>query len=156
MENLNNIKEVVKKHHGYLKTELPEIERLAYTIFKVHFEDSGDFLEQVYRLFGKLKNILEVHIIKEERGLFNMMMDYEKSPSKELLEEILKGIEDIESDFDIAEGVLKELRKATNDYQLPSSSCATFEKTYNKLQELESDLIKHRDLESNIIFKSFK
>lgn len=85
-----------------------------------------------------------------------MMMDYDKSPSKELLEEILKGIEEIESDFDVAEDVLKELRKATNNYQLPSSSCATFEKTYNKLQELESDLIKHRDLESNIIFKSFK
>jgi len=156
MNNLNNIKDVVKKHHGYLKTELPEIERLSYTIFKVHFEDSGDFLEQVYRLFGKLKNILEVHIIKEERGLFNMMMDYEKSPSKELLEEILKGIGEIELDFLVVEDILKELRKTTNDYTLPKSSCATFEKTYHKLQELEADLLKHRDLESNNIFRSFK
>lgn len=156
MDNLNILKEVVKVHHGYLKTELPEIEKLIYTIFKVHFEDSGVFLEQVYRLFGRLKNILEVHIIKEERGLFNMIMDYEAEASEENLRKIMEDIGEIEDDLYKVEDILKEIRIVTNDYQLPPTSCATFEKTYAKLQELELNFLRHKDIEIKSIFKDFK
>ena len=43
MTNLENktysdiIEYILKDHHAYLKRELPEIERLVFTIYKVHF-----------------------------------------------------------------------------------------------------------------------
>lgn len=150
------IREATRNHHAYLKEELPEIERLTHTIFRVHYEDSGDFLEIVYRLFGKLKTLLEIHIINEERSLFYQIIDYQEKPSDELLEEIKKGIEEIESDFDIAEEIFREIRKTTNNYVVPPSSCQTFDKTYKKLEDLEAEFSKHKDLEMDQIFKPFK
>lgn len=147
------IKDVIKTHHGYLKEALPEIERLAYTIYRVHFDDNGDLLEKVYRLFSNLKTTLEVHIIKEERGLFYMIMDYEEEASEELLNEIQKGIKEIEADFALIESILEELRETTNNYVLPASSCTTFGITYNKLEELEADLTKHMEIEKTQIFQ---
>lgn len=150
------IEYVLKNHHTPLKRELPELEKLVYTIFKVHFEDSGDVLEKVHRLFGQLKTILEVHIIKEERALFYMIMDYEKEPSKELLEDIIRGIESIEGDNREVELTVKRIREVTNDYLIPPTGCPTYVNTYDKLKELETDLLQHVDIENNILFNRLK
>ena len=52
--------------------------------------------------------------------------------------------------------ILKELRQVTDDYKIPSDVCETFISTYNKLQELESDLFQHIHLENNILFPKLK
>ena len=52
--------------------------------------------------------------------------------------------------------IIRELRECTNDYELPPSSCSTFESTYDKLQDLERDLNKHIEIESNILFHRLK
>ena len=150
------IEHILNNHHSLIKKELPEIEKLVYTIFKVHFEDSGDVLEKVHRLFGQLKTILEVHIIKEERALFYMIMDYEKEPSKELLEDIIRGIESIEGDNREVELTVKRIREVTNDYLIPPTGCPTYVNTYDKLKELETDLLQHVDIENNILFNRLK
>lgn len=150
------IETLLKKHHAYLKRELPEIERLGFTIFKVHFFDSGEVLERVHKLFGCLKTTLESHIIKEERALFHMIRDYEKEPSEELLISLLKEIKRAERDNLESINILKELREVTNSYELPPSSCQTYETTYRKLGELESELYAHIDLEQNILFERLR
>lgn len=141
---------ILKSHHGYLKKEMPEIERLVFTIFKVHFFDSGHVLENVHKLFGQLKAELEAHIIKEERSLFYMIKDYEKAPSKELLENIIECIESVEADNRTVEVILKKLRQITDGYMVPTSGCPTFDLTYKKLMEMETDLLKHIDIENTI------
>lgn len=150
------IEYILKNHHSYLKRELPEIERLGFTIFKVHFFDSGDVLEKVHKLYGQLKAILESHIIKEERALFHEIRDYEKKPSKELLEKILEGIKSVERDNEEALEIMKNLRECTNNYRLPPTSCPTYENTYRKFEELESDLYKHIEIENNYLFNRLK
>lgn len=150
------IEHILKNHHTPLKKELPELEKLVYTIFKVHFEDSGDVLEKVHRLFGQLKTILESHIIKEERALFYMIIDYEKESSKELLEDIVRRIESVEEDNKEAMGLIKKIREITNDYIVPPTGCPTYVNTYNRLKELEASLLQHVDIENNIMFNRLK
>src|SRR5699024_4967291 len=90
------INHVLKNHHRLLKEELPEIEELVLTIYRVHFEDSGEVLEKVHRLFGRLKIELESHMIQEERSLFYMVKDYKRDQSDKSLKDILEAIERIE------------------------------------------------------------
>lgn len=162
MGNLDNlgysdiIEYILKEHHSYLKRELPEIERLVFTIYKVHFFDSGHVLEQVHKLYGQLKAILESHIIKEERALFFDIKDYENKPSKELHEKILNRINSVVEDNEESLSIIKELRECTNNYELPPTSCPTFEDTYRRLQELEKDLKMHIEVENDILFRRLK
>ncbi len=162
MDNLQNktyseiIEYILKNHHSYLKRELPEIERLVFTIYKVHFFDSGDVLEKVHKLFGQLKATLESHIIKEERAVFFDIKDFEKKPSKELLDKVLAGVKNVEKDTEEIMDILKNIRESTKGFELPPTSCPTFDNTYNKLEELERDLIKHIEVENQVLFERLK
>jgi regulator of cell morphogenesis and NO signaling len=47
---------------------------------------------------------------------------------------------------------LKEIRAITGDYSLPPGACRTYTLTFQKLEELESDVFLHVHLENNILF----
>ncbi len=151
--NADIINHILKNHHAFLKKELPEIEELVFTIFKVHFMDSGDILEKVHRLFNHLKTEFEAHIIKEERVLFHIVKEYENNPSRELLESVLEGISRVEENNIEIENILKELRKVTDGYTVPPTGCPTYEKTYAKLNEIERNTISHFKLERDLMFR---
>lgn len=146
----DTINYILKNHHSYLKEVLPELENFVFTIFRVHFNDSGEALEKLYKLFSHLKAELNSHIIKEERALFFMIKDYEKEPSQELISDIKAGIQWVREDNEQIKGLLKEIREVTDEYTLPSSSCATYEATYDKLKELESYTHKHLEIEEKL------
>lgn len=61
-------------------------------------------------------------------------------------------IEELEKEHIAAGDILKELEKVTSDYLIPDDVCGTFEMTYAKLKEMESDLFQHIHLENNILF----
>ena len=48
--------------------------------------------------------------------------------------------------------LLKRLRSVTRDYTLPDDACATYQLTFQNLEELESDMFRHVHLENNILF----
>jgi len=48
--------------------------------------------------------------------------------------------------------ILREIRKITNDFTLPSDGCMTFQSLYQTLQGLEADLHQHIHLENNVLF----
>lgn len=147
---------IVNNHHAFLKKELPATEKLVSKILKVHFIDSGQVLTKVHKLFSQLKTELEMHLIKEEEVLFPMIKEYEKSPSDELLDKIVKEIIGTEGEHDEAGNILKELREVTNQYEMPSTGCNTFDLTYKKLEEIESDTFRHIHLENNIMHERLR
>ncbi|MTI48714.1 iron-sulfur cluster repair di-iron protein [Sporosalibacterium faouarense] len=147
---------IVNKHHSYMKEVLPITTDLVSKILQVHYEESGDVLSKVHSLFNSLRTEIEAHLIKEEEILFPRIKEYEKAPSKSLLDEAIKVMEETENEHDNAGDILKEIRKITNDYEVPSTGCFTFEKTYEKLQNIESDLFQHIHLENNILFERLK
>ncbi len=146
---------IVNTHHSYLRTELPLISEYVNTILKVHGKNHGDVLFKVHKLFHSLKADLEQHLIKEEEILFPMIKEYDRNPSLEMVGRIASTIKELEDEHEGAGGILKELREITQNYTLPEDGCRTYGITFQRLEELESDLFQHIHLENNILFKAF-
>lgn len=142
---------IVNTHHAYLWAELPRISEFTAKILRVHGEHHPE-LSQVYRLFHKLKMELEEHLIKEETSQYPAIKEYEKSRTEASLEKAINLNKELEDEHTGAGDILKELRKVTNDYEVPADGCNTYRLTYAKLEELESDTFQHIHLENNILF----
>jgi len=145
------IDHIVNTHHAYLQVELPKIGELVNKILRVHGQGHSE-LAKVHKLFSNLRMELEQHLIKEEEIEFPTIKEYERSNSKELLEKIVAGMEELENEHEGAGDILKELRKITNGFVAPEDGCNTYRLTYNKLRELEEDTFTHIHLENNILF----
>lgn len=145
------IDHIVNVHHAYLQRELPKIGELTAKILRVHGVRHGE-LAKVHKLFSTLRMELEEHTIKEETVDFLKIKEYEKTNSKELLNEIASAIKELKSEHEGAGDILKELRKITNDFTVPEDGCNTYRLTYDKLKELESETFEHIHLENNILF----
>lgn len=139
-------------HHVYLKRVLPELGELTTKIMRVHGLNHKD-LFRVHKLFSALKAELEQHLLKEEEILFPMIKDCVNNAKARELDEIMLIVKETEDEHEAAGDILKELRRITEDYQVPADGCGTYEKTYRTLEELESDLFQHIHLENNILFK---
>jgi regulator of cell morphogenesis and NO signaling len=46
----------------------------------------------------------------------------------------------------------KQMSLLTNDFEVPSDGCATYEVTYRTLDEFVKDLHRHIHLENNVLF----
>lgn len=146
------IDHIVNTHHAYLNQELPRLSENVTKILRVHGVHHGAVLSKVHKLFHSLKMDLEQHLIKEEEILFPLIKEYEKNPTDSLLPKIRETIQDIENEHTAAGDILKEIRSITEQYVTPADACTTFRSTYQRLEELESDLFQHIHLENNILF----
>ncbi|MDA7027940.1 iron-sulfur cluster repair di-iron protein [Bacillus sp. CLL-7-23] len=142
---------VIDTHHAYLNEVLPELSGFVTKVYRVHGVHHPE-LAQVHQLFHQLKAELEHHLIQEEEQIFPKITAYEKTNSEQHLTEAVQAIDILEQEHEAAGNILKELRKVTNDYDLPEGACTTYTLTYLKLDELESDLFQHIHLENNILF----
>ncbi len=95
---------------------------------------------------------LEDHLTKEETIQYPAIKEYEKTKSLNDLKKAVDIINDLESEHTNAGDILKELRTITNDFTMPEGGCETFELTYQKFHEMESDIFQHIHLENNILF----
>lgn len=136
-------------HHSYLRKALPEASELLNTILRVHGKNHRELFE-MYQLFGRLKTDLEQHLLKEENLLFPIL---EKPDDNRL--EAISLTDEIITEHEAAGEILRELRKISNNYELPEDACNTYRKAYALLIELEEDLHQHIHLENNILLKEY-
>ncbi len=142
------IKHIIDTHHNYLYNELPNIGELIEKIIRAHGDNHKE-LYQVQELFTALAKELLAHLPKEEEEIFPLILKGEEK------EQIKNKINELENEHEGAGIILKELRKVTNGYSIPSDVCLTFEMTYRKLVNLENDIFQHIHLENNILFKRY-
>jgi regulator of cell morphogenesis and NO signaling len=145
------IDHIVHVHHAYLRKELPLLSEFTTKILRVH-GGSHPELTKLHTRFHQLKMELEQHLIAEEEQLFPLLKQLAQNPSAEQSESVKHHIRDLEDDHSAAGDCLKEMRAITNEYTLPPNACRTFTLTYQKLQDLESDLFQHIHLENNVLF----
>jgi len=136
-------------HHAYLRHALPETAELLNTILRVHGKNHRELFE-VYKLFGQLKTDLEQHLLKEETILFPDLNQADVN-----LKEITEMTAEIIKEHEAAGEVLRELRRITGNYSVPSDACNTFKKSYSMLEEIEQDLHQHIHLENNILLQQY-
>lgn len=153
-ESMSNIiNYILDNHHTFMKDILSEINILMFKILKVHYKTDGEVLLKVHSLFGSLKTELEAHLIKEEENLFPLILKYEETKENKYKNEILKFINDTESEHDAAGDVFKKLEKLTNNYVAPKGACYSYKRTYELLDALEKDTFNHIHMENSILFK---
>ncbi|MBA4602663.1 iron-sulfur cluster repair di-iron protein [Thermoactinomyces mirandus] len=145
------ISHVVNTHHAYLNNELPVLSQFVTKILRVHGRNHPE-LTSLHRVFHQLKMDLEQHLVSEEEVVFPLILEYEKTGSVAALEKALQKIDELESEHDDAGDLLKEMRKITDRYTLPEGACRTYTLTFQKLEQLESDMFQHVHLENNIMF----
>lgn len=145
------INHVVNTHHAYLNNELPVLSQFVTKILRVHGPNHPE-LSSLHRSFHQLKMDLEQHLVSEEEIVFPLIAEYEKTGSTSALEKALQKIDELESEHDDAGDLLKEMRKITDQYTLPEEACRTYTLTFQKLEQLESDMFQHVHLENNILF----
>lgn len=145
------IDHIIHKHHSFLYQELPALGQFVTKVARVHGGTRHELLE-VYRLFNDLKSELEQHTIKEEQTVFPLIKGFEANPNSENLAKLKEVIKELEDEHTGAGDLLKKLREVTADYLLPEGACMTYQLTYRRLDELESDLFQHIHLENNILF----
>lgn len=143
---------ILEKHHGYLYKTLPELSRFTAKILKIHGAKHPE-LQQIYNLYNDFKIEIEQHVIKEEEVVFPLIVQYEKKPSREQLQNLKRIFLTLETEHLTNTEILRTIREVTNNYQPPKDACLTYQLTFIKLQELEVDLMKHMHLENDILLK---
>lgn len=146
------IDHIVNVHHEYLRNELPILSQFVTKIVRVHGGKEDLVLPALHKKFHEMKIELDQHLITEEEILFPLMRQYASNPTTELHEQVIKGLHVLETDHSSVGDALKEMRTMTGGYKLPSEACRTYTLTFQKLDELESDMFQHIHLENNILF----
>lgn len=145
------VDQILNVHHAYLYENLPKISELTTKILRVHGEKHPE-LSRVHKLFHIIKMELEAHLIEEETIQYPAIREYLINNREIDLNKAINIVEQLQDEHTGAGNILKELRKITNDYEVPANTCTTYRLTYNKLEEMESDLFQHIHLENNILF----
>ena len=133
------ISHILAKHHSFLKEELPRLDQLLTKIVNKRYHHLAPALE----IFLGLKAELDQHLLKEEIILF---------PRIQRLEVVRGPIRMMELEHDSAGNALRQLRAATNDFEVPEGVCNTYRAVMASLEELEADLHMHIHLENNVLF----
>lgn len=152
------VNHIVGVHHTYLKKELPRLRSLEEKVLNAHGAEHGDMLRQVHALFVTLDTELSDHLDQEEKVVFPQIVvadtrTREKAPKRVASAGWVRNpIGQLEQEHDSAGQLLAKLRKATDNYTLPSDACPTFKALYDGLQGMEADLHQHIHLENNVLF----
>lgn len=145
------VEHILDTHHAYLWSELPKISEYVTKILRVHGEHHLELI-QVHKLFHMVKMELEGHLVKEETMQYPAIFKYLENNDVVDLNKAVQVIAELEAEHTAAGDILKQLREITNDYQVPADGCRSYDLTYMKLEEMESDIFQHIHLENNILF----
>ena len=148
---------IVEAHHVFTRDELARLEPLFAKVVSVHGQNHPELL-RANELFRSLSADLTPHMFKEEQILFPHIRNLERAALNKLpapfapFGTVNNPVRMMMYEHDVAGEILRELRKVTNDYALPSDACISFQTLYQALEDLEADLHQHIHLENNILF----
>ena len=151
------ISHIVRTHHAFVRTQIPEIGRLMEKVYSKHGPNHLE-LGEIRGTFEGLGQELTTHLMKEENILFPYIERMEESVLQR--EPILpppfgtvaNPVRMMEHEHDDAGTALKTLRKASGDYTPPADACTSFRALYTALANFEKDLHQHIHLENNVLF----
>ena len=151
------ITHIVDKHHAFTREELVRLEALLAKVSGVHGENHPELFE-IQDQFGKLREELEPHMLKEENVLFPYIVRIEEaSAANQTLppppfRTVQNPVRVMMGEHDAAGDILRKIRETSSDYAVPPDGCISYKTLYSALTALEVDLHQHIHLENNILF----
>jgi regulator of cell morphogenesis and NO signaling len=151
------INHIVEKHHVFTREEMARLAPLFAKVVSVHGQNHPE-LPHANELFRRLSDDMTSHMFKEEQILFPYIKSLERAAVNKLpapfapFGTVNNPVRMMMMEHDVAGEILRELRKVTNDYALPSDACISFQTLYQALENFEKDLHQHIHLENNLLF----
>lgn len=152
------ITHIVDTHHAFTRSELQRIENLLQKVIARH-GDAHPELKSIGACFGALQADLGPHLIKEEQVLFPYVRDLERhqhgeipTPPAACFGALDNPIRQMTTEHQTVGDLLKKIRHLTGDFTVPADGCPTYRSTYQALEGLEVDLMRHIHLENNVLF----
>lgn len=144
---------IVKTHHAFLRTELPQVHMMAEKVARVH-GDRHPELPQVYRGFVRMEQEMCQHMMKEESILFPLCVDLEKATEMPSMHcgSVAGPIRMMEMEHNEMAAFFDRARALTNNLTPPDDACMTYRALFQRLGELEQDLHLHTHKENNVLF----
>jgi regulator of cell morphogenesis and NO signaling len=151
------IDHIVTRHHLFTREEMVRLDALLTKVVSVH-GDKHPELHEVSTLLKRLGEDLNPHMLKEERVLFPYIVQLDRSVNGNAsapfapFGTVKNPVRMMMMEHDAAGDILRELRRVTSDYAIPSDACISYKTLYEALEALERDLHQHIHLENNILF----
>lgn len=148
---------IVNTHHNYVRKMLPEIGSYAAKVAKVHGDQHPE-LRAIWKLTQEIAAEMSAHMAKEEGVLFPYIkslvtaMNNTSGVQVPHFRTIQNPITVMEAEHELVGKHLEEIRRLSNNYQLPADACASYTVFFKMLAEFEDDLHMHVHLENNILF----
>nr|MBP9186770.1 hemerythrin domain-containing protein [Bacteroidia bacterium] len=146
---------ILNTHHTYVRKNLPDLVAYAKKVAEVHGSQHPE-LHKIKTLVDEVNAELTSHMVTEEEVLFpavKQLVLAHKNGQKIDTRELEKNIKLLENEHEIVGKSMAEMRDLSNNYTLPSDSCASYALLFKMLDEFENDLHLHIHLENNILFK---
>ena len=111
-------------------------------------------MKEVRDEFFKAAESISDHMQQEEEILFPFIRSIalQKDTTQEEKKIIQAELSKLRSDHDIEGDRFKRISQLTNNYEVPSDGCTTYEICMLNLQNFERMLHEHVHLENNILF----
>jgi regulator of cell morphogenesis and NO signaling len=154
----NLIKHIVDKHHAYLHSELPALDRL---IGRMTTESPIDDvpLVKLHKTIQRLKRELELQMRKEEAILFPAISDLDASVAGGGQPNPISQFGSVANlsrvlgqNHNKTACELDEIRELTNNYRHRSGGHLAVPDVFRRLRALALDMHKHVHLENNVLF----
>ena len=149
---------ILNVHHLYLKKALPDVNEYVIRFLEGHKQKYPE-LAELENVLNRLMKEIPPHMLQEEEIIFPYIKHiYHAWHNKEsygnlLVRTLRKPVEGMmKKEHESVSRHLQKMRVLTNDYRPPVNACVTHKVAFAKLNELDSDLVQHIHIESNILF----
>lgn len=147
---------IEKKHHRYVREQMPVIKKFLDKLCKVHGERHPE-LFKINELFSAVVEELTKHLRKEEMVLFPYIRKMVTTYNGKILEtpefrSVKNPINMMMDEHDTEGERFRKIGELTSNYTPPDDACNTYKAAFVLLKEFESDLHIHIHLENNILF----
>jgi regulator of cell morphogenesis and NO signaling len=148
---------IINVHHAYLYQALPVLENQLVPFATSHRKKHPELLELV-EIFKELSAALSVHNRYEEEILFPYIKQIESTYRRKesygnlFVKTLRKPLGNVEAEHKKISAILKEIRQLTSNYKEPENACTNHKVIFQKLLELDNDMMQHKHLENNILF----
>jgi len=151
------VAEIIQRHHGYVRTAVPTIQRHLEKVRGAHGERHPE-LAAIVRHFSIVATDLILHMMKEEQLLFPYIRALASSaegsaaPPPDVFGTVQNPIRMMEIEHQHAGDEMATIRSLANGYEPPVDACTTYRLVYAELRDFERDLHRHVHLENNVLF----
>lgn len=147
-----------KTHQYYLKSKVPEIERLIEEMAADSKPAQNEIMKMIRNFFNEYKNQLAFHIRREEEKVYPYILNVERlflllSNEDETLSDEIKNyrIEKYVDEHDNIEDKLFDLKNILIKYLPPQNNKFIVYKILGQIDHLEKDINEHSAMEEKVL-----